>query len=133
MGWLIAGILLAVLLRTRRRLKTLTALAFVNADFEANSNPEISGLSSYRQVYELSVLRLELNHLRDTEAITASYYTELAEHIDAVLSTIVHQAWAEPQSLNWSKSRAAAWALLLLHRTTLVQPGKSFSAVSIVV
>ncbi len=119
MGWLIACVLLTLWLRARRWLKAMTELALVNSNTETGSDPEVRGLASYRQVYELSVLRLELSRLQATEVITATHYTALVDHIDAVLTNIVQQAWAEPQSRAWSKSRDAAWALLLLHRTVL--------------
>jgi hypothetical protein len=119
MGWLLAGILLLVWLRTRHRLKALTELASWQANSATSPKPEMSAALSQRQVCELSVLRLELDHLRAAETIPAARYAELTEHIDAVLATVVQQSWATPHSLAWVQSRDAAWALLLQHRVML--------------
>jgi hypothetical protein len=115
MGWLLAGILWVVLLRTRHRLKALIKLTDLNSNADMNPNPKMSDTPYQQQVCELSVLRLELGHLRAADAITAAHYTELTAHIDVVLSTIVQQSWIAPQSVAWLKSCNDAWDLLLQH------------------
>ena len=86
MGWLIAGILLVIWLRTRRRLKFLTESTDLSLSPEASPNPAMSDsdpstdqpstdqatTSSHRQVYELSILRLEVDRARRAEKITAA-------------------------------------------------------------
>src|SRR5688500_18997768 len=98
MGWLIASILLVVLLRTRHQLKALIEFARLQSNPEMSLNVGASSTPCLLQVCELSVLRFELDYLRAADAIPTARYAELAEHVDAVLATIVHQSWATPHS-----------------------------------
>ena len=136
MGWLIASILLVIWLRTRRRLKTLTKSIDLSLSPGASPNPAVSDAqpatdqpttSSHRQVYELSVLRLEVDRARRAEKITAALYADLTEHIDAVLSTIVHRSWAAPRELRLGKEsryrlgRTATASIYLTDSATLAR------------
>jgi hypothetical protein len=108
MGWLIAGILVVILWRTRRRLNTLTKELGARPDAETAHRSRSSG-----HIYDLIVLRLELARLRAAGEIDSAYYEQITERIDASWSTLISRVWAVPQSVPWQERLEAAWAWLI--------------------
>ena len=125
MGWLIAGILLVLLLRTRHRLKGL--IQSTHSATAPNTNrPEQaaprSSAPSHRHIYNLIVLRLEMERLRAAEEINLARYHDVTQSIDTLLSNLMRHVWAAPQGPQWHQSCETAWDLLVEHQALSPEP-----------
>ena len=122
MGWLVAGILLVFWLGARQRLKAMREPAFWQGDSETSPALGLSAREAHRQVCDLSVLRLELAHLRAADTLSEARYAELTGRVDAAMEAIIQQSWGDPGGATWAERRDAAWARLMQDEASLLAP-----------
>ena len=122
MGWLVAGILLVFWLGARQRLKAMRESASWQGDSETSLALGLSAREAHRQVCDLSVLRLELAHLRAATTLSEPRYAELTARIDAVMEAIIQQSWGDPGGATWIERRDAAWVRLMQDEASLLAP-----------
>ncbi|MCI0429424.1 MAG: hypothetical protein L0210_02625, partial [Rhodospirillales bacterium] len=111
MGWLIAAILAVVLVLTRRRLREAERAArhFARRPLDAGPGPGLS----YSDALDLTVLRLEIDRLRDSGALDEERHGALHEAADALWSERLLGLEEQPGTEAWRVRCARAWALLM--------------------
>ncbi len=120
MGWSLAFIFFVLLLRGRGRLRA-TAPAESPTGRDASAAPAAEGLS-YSSVLDLVVLQLELDQLRQGDALSDERHRALWEDIKALWSKRLRDLGAEPGNGEWHARRARAWARLARHSLAAGDP-----------
>ena len=122
MGWLLAGILLVFWLGARQRLKAMRESASWQDVSETSLHLGLSAREAHRQICDLSILRLELAHLRAADTLSKARHAELTERIDTALAAIIQQSWGDPGGDAWVERRDAAWMRLMQDAATTLAP-----------
>ena len=120
LAWLISPfILLIALIVARRRLRDLR-LSPPNPPCPplpkggGETAPMLGGNRRYApaDLENLLLLRLELQRLRESDAVTGERFQQLTEHLDRLWARHLRESGAQPDQRVWQERRAAAWNLL---------------------
>ncbi len=125
LAWLISPIILLIaLIVARRRLRDLRLSPpnppcppLANRGGEAAPTPSVPVMGSNRRyapadLENLLLLRLELQRLRDSDAVTGERFQQLTDHLDRLWARHLRESGAQPDQQVWQERRAAAWNLL---------------------